>query len=103
MGVRLLQRTTRSVGLTEAGARFLARLKPAMASVQDALDDLGQLRDSPAGTLRMTLPSVVYQQVLAPKLPQFLAAYPEIKLDLSIDDANVDIVEDGVQCVAAMA
>lgn len=95
VGVRLLQRTTRSVGLTEAGARFLARLKPALTSVQDALDDLGQLRDRPAGTLRMTLPSVVYQQVLAPKLPQFLAAYPEIKLDLSIDDANVDIVDRG--------
>ena len=95
VGVRLLQRTTRSVGLTEAGARFLARLKPAMASMQNALDELGQLRDSLAGTLRLTLPSVAYEQVLAPKLPQFLAAYPEIKLDMSVEDANVDIVEHG--------
>src|SRR3954451_11776705 len=63
VGVRLLQRTTRSVGLTEAGARFVARLKPAMAGVQEAFDDLGQLRSRPAGTLRLTLPSVAYQQV----------------------------------------
>src|SRR3954451_17183390 len=63
VGVRLLQRTTRSVGLTEAGARFTARLKPAMAGVYEAFDDLGQLRSRPAGTLRLTLPSVAYQQV----------------------------------------
>jgi DNA-binding transcriptional LysR family regulator len=95
VGVRLLQRTTRSVGLTEAGARFIARLKPAMEGVHEAFESLGELRDRPAGLLRLTLPRLGYQLVLAPKLPAFLAAYPDINLDISIDDALSDIVEHG--------
>src|ERR1700712_4210530 len=67
VGVRLLQRTTRSVGLTEAGERFIARLKPALAGVRDAFEALGELRDRPAGLLRLTLPRMGYEQVLAPR------------------------------------
>src|SRR4051812_5490073 len=81
VGVRLLQRTTRSVGLTEAGARFITDLKPAMAGVYEAFESLGELRDRPAGVLRLTLPRFAYEIILAPKLPAFLAAYPEIDLD----------------------
>lgn len=95
VGVRLLQRTTRSVGLTEAGTRFIARLKPAMAGVYDAFNALGELRDRPAGLLRLTLPRFGYEQVLAPQLPAFFEAYPDIHLDASLDDAFVDIVEQG--------
>jgi len=95
VGVRLLQRTTRSVGLTEAGARFIARLKPAMAGVYEAFDTLGELRDRPAGLLRLTLPRFGYEQVLAPRLPEFFQSYPDIHLDASLDDAFVDIVEQG--------
>jgi DNA-binding transcriptional LysR family regulator len=95
VGVRLLQRTTRSVGLTEAGARFIARLKPAMSGVYEAFDALAELRDRPAGVLRLTLPRLGYQQVLSHKLAAFLKEYPDIKLDASIDDAIVDIVEQG--------
>ncbi len=95
VGVRLLQRTTRSVGLTEAGERFMARLKPALASVHEAFDALGALRDRPAGLLRLTVSRMAYQQMLAPRLPAFLAAYPEITLDVSIDDAFANIVEQG--------
>jgi DNA-binding transcriptional LysR family regulator len=95
VGVRLLQRTTRSVGLTEAGARFIARLKPAMDGVHDAFEALGELRERPAGTLRLSLPRLGYELILAPKLPEFLAAYPDIDLDVSIDDAFIDIVEEG--------
>jgi DNA-binding transcriptional LysR family regulator len=95
VGVRLLQRTTRSVGLTEAGTRFIARLKPAMAGVYEAFSALGELRDRPAGLLRLTLPRFGYEQVLAPRLPAFLEAYPDIHLDASLDDAFVDIVEQG--------
>ncbi|MDC0711390.1 LysR family transcriptional regulator [Stigmatella sp. ncwal1] len=95
VGVRLLQRTTRSVGLTEAGARFLARLGPAMKGVHEAFESLGELRDHPAGTLRLTLPRYGYEEVLAPRLAEFLAAYPGIKADLHIDDAFIDIVENG--------
>jgi DNA-binding transcriptional LysR family regulator len=95
VGVRLLQRTTRSVGLTEAGARFIAQLKPALESVHGAFESLGALRDKPAGVLRLTVPRFGYEQILAPKLGAFLAAYPDIDLDVSIDDAFVDIVEQG--------
>ncbi|HYP98318.1 MAG TPA: LysR family transcriptional regulator [Polyangiaceae bacterium] len=95
VGVRLLQRTTRSVGLTEAGARFIGRLKPAMAGVYEAFDTLGELRDRPAGLLRLTLPRFGYEQVLAPRLPEFFQSYPDIHLDASLDDAFVDIVEQG--------
>ena len=68
VGVRLLQRTTRSVGLTEAGERFVARLKPAVTGVEEAFEALEELRGRPAGTLRLTLPRVGYEQVLAPQL-----------------------------------
>jgi DNA-binding transcriptional LysR family regulator len=95
VGVRLLQRTTRSVGLTEAGARFIGELKPALESVHAAFESLGALRDRPAGVLRLTVPRFGYEHILAPKLPAFLAAYPDIDLDVSIDDAFVDIVEHG--------
>jgi len=95
VGVRLLQRTTRSVGLTEAGARFVARLGPALADVREAFESLGELRDRPAGTLRLSAPRVGYAQVLEPKLAAFLRAYPEVTLDVSIDDAFANIVEQG--------
>ena len=95
VGVRLLQRTTRSVGLTEAGARFIARLEPALTSVREAFESLGELRDRPAGTLRLSLPRLGYAQVLAPRLAEFLTKYPEITLDASIDDAFANIVEQG--------
>ncbi|MFO0748500.1 MAG: LysR family transcriptional regulator, partial [Myxococcota bacterium] len=95
VGIRLLQRTTRSVGVTEAGARFVARLKPALDGVDDAFAALAELRDRPAGRLRLSLSRVAYDCVLAPKLAAFLAAYPEVDLDLSIDEAFADIVADG--------
>lgn len=95
LGVRLLQRTTRSVGLTEAGERFRAQLLPAMEGVRSAFESLGRLRDTPSGTLRLTLPRIGYERILEPKLDAFLSRYPEVSLDLSIDDAFVDIVQRG--------
>jgi DNA-binding transcriptional LysR family regulator len=96
VGVRLLQRTTRQVALTEAGARFLARLRPALEEVHEAFEALGELRDRPAGLLRLALPRLGYQHFLAPKLKAFMTAYPDIQLDLDIDDAFVDIVAEGM-------
>jgi DNA-binding transcriptional LysR family regulator len=95
VGVRLLQRTTRSVGLTEAGARFLSRLRPAMTSVQEAFEALDELRDRPTGVLRLAASRLGYELVLASRMPAFLAQYPDIELDASLDDAFVDIVEQG--------
>lgn len=95
VGVRLVQRTTRSVGLTEAGECFVARLRPALDGVRSAFEALGELRDAPAGTLRLSVPRLAYRRVLEPHLAAFLAAYPSIQLELSIDDAFVNIIESG--------
>ncbi|GMU02352.1 LysR family transcriptional regulator [Corallococcus caeni] len=95
VGVRLLQRTTRSVGLTEAGTRFLSQLEPAMHGVQEAFESLGELRDRPSGLLRLTLPRYGYQEVLGPRLAEFLTAHPDIRVDIQLDDALVNIVQQG--------
>jgi DNA-binding transcriptional LysR family regulator len=95
VGVRLLHRTTRNVGLTEAGARFLAHVKPALAAVDDAFDSLEQSRDRPAGTLRLGMPRLAYLQILRPRLAEFLGAYPDIRLDVVIQDRPADLVGGG--------
>lgn len=95
LGVRLVQRTTRSVGVTEAGARFIARLRPALDGVHEAFAELGALRDRPAGLLRLTVPRLAFEQLLAQRLPAFMAKYPDIQLDVSIDDAFANVVEQG--------
>jgi DNA-binding transcriptional LysR family regulator len=93
LGVRLLQRTTRSVGLTEAGARFLARLRPALGEVRASFEALDELRDRPAGTLRLTIPRIAARRFLDPRLAAFMAAYPEIHLDVTVDDGFANLVE----------
>lgn len=95
VGVQLLQRTTRSVGVTEAGARFVERLRPAIDGVEEAFACVGELRDRPAGVLRLNVPRLGYEQILAPRLPAFLAAYPDLRVDLCVDDAFADIVGGG--------
>lgn len=90
--VRLFNRTTRSVAVTEAGERLLARLRPLLADFDAAIDSLNDFRDTPSGTLRLTMPSVVATWVVAPMLPQFLAQYPEIKMEIVITNRMIDIV-----------
>jgi DNA-binding transcriptional LysR family regulator len=96
LGVRLLQRTTRKVGLTEAGALFLERIAPALGQIDDAIDDLRQHGQRAAGTLRITLGHGVLNQMVAPHLLQFMHAYPEVKLDIVADDALTDLVAAGI-------
>jgi DNA-binding transcriptional LysR family regulator len=81
LGVRLLNRTTRSVTPTEAGARLLDRLGPALGEVEAALDVVNGFRDRPAGTLRLNVPVGVARLVLPRIVPPFLAAYPDIRLE----------------------
>jgi DNA-binding transcriptional LysR family regulator len=95
VGVRLLQRTTRSVGLTEAGARFVARLSPAIDGVRDAFRSLESLRDRPAGLLRLRTLRAGYALVLQPRLAAFLAAYPDIRLELRFEE-GVDLISEGL-------
>ncbi|HVR19921.1 MAG TPA: LysR family transcriptional regulator [Polyangiaceae bacterium] len=95
LGVRLLQRTTRSVGLTEAGERVVKRLRPAVAEVRATFEDVGRLRDRAAGTLRLTVPRVASRTVLEPLLAAFLASHPEVEVETRVDDGLSDVVSEG--------
>jgi DNA-binding transcriptional LysR family regulator len=95
LGVRLLNRTTRSVAPTEPGARLLDRLGPALAEVESALDVVNGFRERPAGTLRLNVPVSAARLVLPRIVPPFLAAYPDIKLDVIADDSFVDVLAAG--------
>jgi len=92
LDVRLLNRTTRSVALTEIGERLLARLLPVLDDFAAAVESINAFRDRPSGSLRLTVPPPAAASVLAPVLARFLAAYPEIRLEISVDDALVDVV-----------
>ena len=95
LGMRLLNRTTRRVGVTEAGAQFLQRVLPALEQLGAAFSELDELRGKPAGTLRINLPRMAMATLLAPMLGEFCRAYPEICLDLTADDRFVDLVGEG--------
>jgi DNA-binding transcriptional LysR family regulator len=95
LGVRLMNRTTRSVALTEAGEVLLARVGPAISDVGDALNQVRGLRDVPSGRLRINAPPPVVDLVLAPMVAPFLRAYPRIDLDIVSDSSFVDIVAAG--------
>jgi len=92
LGVRLLSRTTRSVAPTAAGERLLARLRPLLNDLAGALDSINAFRDKPAGLLRLTVPPPVASFMLAPLVSRFLAQYPAIELEVSVDATLVDIV-----------
>jgi len=95
LGVRLLNRTTRSVLPTEAGFRLLERLNPALREVHAALDVVNTFRDRPAGTLRLNVPASAARLVLPAIVPGFLATFPEIKLDVIVEDSFVDMIAAG--------
>ncbi|QUS40824.1 LysR family transcriptional regulator [Tardiphaga alba] len=95
LGLRLLNRTTRSIALTEAGRRLLDRLTPALSEVDAAISDARELRDRPAGTLKLNVPVSATRLVLPAIIPAFLAAYPDIHLDITVDESFVDILAAG--------
>ena len=95
LGVRLLNRTTRSVVPTEAGQRLLSRLQPALNEVHAALDVVNSFRSRPAGTLRLNVPVSAVRLTLPAIVPPFLAAYPDIKLEVIVDDSFVDVLAAG--------
>src|SRR5580700_11840822 len=95
LGVRLFNRTTRSVVPTEAGARLLERLGPALTEVDAALDVVNGFRERPAGTLRLNVPVSAVRLVLPAIVPPFLAAYPDIKLEVIAEDSFVDVLAAG--------
>jgi DNA-binding transcriptional LysR family regulator len=95
LGVRLLNRTTRSVAPTEAGERLMARLTPALREVDAALDIVNGFRDRPAGTLRLNVAVSVARLVLPAIVPPFLKAYPDIRLEVIAEDSFVDVLAEG--------
>lgn len=95
LGVRLFNRTTRRVALTEAGAQFLARVQPALAEIEAAFDALDASRDQPAGTLRINLPRVASELLVLPHLAEFMERHPQIRLELALEDAFADLVGAG--------
>jgi DNA-binding transcriptional LysR family regulator len=95
LGVRLLNRTTRSVTPTEAGQRLLERLAPALSEVTAALDAVNSFRDSPTGTLRLNVPGAVARLVLPRIVGPFLKAHPSISLDIITDDSFIDVLAAG--------
>lgn len=95
LGVRLLNRTTRSVLPTEAGAQLMARIVPALGEVAAALDVVNDFRDRPSGTLRLNVPVSAARLVLPAIITPFLQMYPDIRLEVMVDDSFVDMLAAG--------
>ncbi|MDQ0436515.1 DNA-binding transcriptional LysR family regulator [Kaistia dalseonensis] len=95
LGIRLLNRTTRSVAPTEAGQRLLERLAPALNDIRRAIAEVDELRDTPSGTLRINAPAPAVDHVLCPLAFAFMEAYREVNIEIISDAAVIDIVEQG--------
>ncbi len=95
LGVRLLNRTTRSVTATEGGMRLLERLSPALGEIAGALDQAASERDKPAGTLRLNVPTIVARVILPPIIGRFLKAHPAISLEVVAEDGFIDVLAAG--------
>jgi DNA-binding transcriptional LysR family regulator len=95
LGMRLLNRTTRSVAATEAGLRLVQKLAPLFSEMEAALDVLNGFRDKPSGTLRLNVPASTARTILPPILPDFLKAYPDIRVEVVVEDGFVDVLAIG--------
>ncbi|MGF6212646.1 LysR family transcriptional regulator [Comamonas sp. 4034] len=95
LGVRLLNRTTRSMALTVAGAHFATQLRPALASIEEAVRVVGDLGDTPSGTIRINASEGAIQIVLRPILASFLQKYPQVQLDIVNDGRLSDVIDEG--------
>jgi DNA-binding transcriptional LysR family regulator len=95
LGVRLLNRTTRSVTLTQAGDALLAQVRPALDQLQGALDAVNVFRDRPAGILRLAANGLAADAMVLPIASEFMAQYPDIRLDITVIDGAIDVVGGG--------
>ena len=99
VGARLLHRTTRKVAPTDAGRAFYQRCALILKEAGEAFDELAEVASEPSGTLRIDVPGRIGRLILAPALPDFLDAYPDIDVSLGVTDRAVNLIEDSIDCV----
>jgi LysR family transcriptional regulator for bpeEF and oprC len=99
LGARLINRTTRSISITEDGEAYYERCVRVLGEVDDMESALSQSKTTPKGKVRVSLPALMAKSTLIPALPGFLASYPDINVELNLTDRQVDIVEEGLDCV----
>ena len=99
LDTRLLNRTTRSLSLTDDGARFYDSSRQILSDLEEAELSLSRARSTPSGILRINLVPSMARMHIVPALPDFMAQYPELKLDISLSDRRVDLIEDGIDAV----
>jgi DNA-binding transcriptional LysR family regulator len=95
LGVRLINRTTRSVSLSQAGERFLARVNPALREIAGAMEEVNEFRDTPTGTLRINAKERAAHQILRPVVAEYLRRYPDMQVELTMEGRTIDIVAEG--------
>jgi DNA-binding transcriptional LysR family regulator len=103
LGVRLFNRTTRSVSLTPAGEQFLSRVKPAMSEIADAMHEVNEQRSTPAGLIRINASEGAGEQILSPIVTEFLRRYSDVQLEIVTNAGLVDIVADGFDAGVRLA
>lgn len=96
LGARLLNRTTRSLSLTDIGAAFYERCREAMAQLDQAESEVSESRGVPRGRLRVDVPVSLGRRIIVPALPRFIAQYPEISVQMSMNDRVIDLVQEGI-------
>lgn len=102
LGIRLLERSTRRVTPTEAGDRFCGRIREATDIVRAAENEARNMADSPTGLLRLSLPLAFGRMWVAPRLPEFLARYPSLRVEASYTDRYVDVIAEGFDAVVRL-
>src|SRR5271154_5927611 len=103
LGVRLFNRTTRSVSLTSDGEQFLARIAPAMREITDAMVEANEQRATPAGLIRINTSEMAGEQILASAVLEFLRRYPDMQVEIMTDSRLVDIVAEGFDAGVRLA
>ena len=96
LGIRLLQRSTRSINLTEAGEIYYEKVNKVLTDLEEAKLAISQLQTTPKGALRINVAIPLGEKILAPLIPEFLKKYPDLKIDLMLEDRAIDLIEEGV-------
>jgi LysR family transcriptional regulator for bpeEF and oprC len=99
LGTRLLNRTTRKISITEDGQLYYERSVKVLGDVEDMEGSLSSAKINPRGKIKVSLPALMANNILIPALPEFLGAYPDIEVEMVLTDRQIDIVEEGVDCV----